>query len=323
MNELTVYDTSVDFAVSAWLDEKRKRSGSERTYRAYKGDIASLRAGLFRIGRDLDSDPRRVALVLQAWASAGMDGEVSAATHNRRVASVSSFYRYCRRHQLLEQNGQPIANPAEMVERRPNQRYRNALPINRRVLSDRLNAIDRMPIRGKRDFALLVIALTTGRRLTEIASMKWEDVSWSDGGHTMLVQFPRTKGGKSMRDTLTQAATQALHTYGTALADELLYGEYIWVSLRGNQHKPAGSPLTIRAIENICLSRLGTSKFHSLRHTFAHLMEESGASLSEIQHRLGHTDASTTSIYLQAMRSDENKYADDIVAKLGIVANQE
>ena len=58
--------------------------------------------------------------------------------------------------------------------------------------------------------------------------------------------------------------------------------------------------------------------FHGLRHTFAHSMEDAGAKLSEIQQRLGHSNAATTSRYLSALRSDENPHGEQLAGMFGI-----
>lgn len=311
--EVTLYDRSVDFAIQAWLHEKKNRSGSERTYRTYARTIQAYRAALAGVGLDLDSDTRRLSLVLQSFAAGTVGGvavrQASAATYNLRRSVVSSFYQYCRRHELLDSP----PNPAERVEPRPTQSYRNATPISPEILRQRLLEIDRDSLAGKRDYALLVVALTTGRRLNEIAQICLKDIQ---GDGTIL--FPSTKGGKVMRDKLSPSVLAALKDYLNTRTgmDILPSDEPIWLSLSRNRSR--GYPLSVQAIEDICERRLGTSRFHALRHSFAHMMEEAGAKTSEIQSRLGHANIATTGIYLAALRSDENKYAEDLTRLLGI-----
>jgi len=54
----------------------------------------------------------------------------------------------------------------------------------------------------------------------------------------------------------------------------------VWLSL-SRQNK--GTAISGQAIANIFYKHLGTSKVHTLRHTFVHTMERSGAPVSEIQ----------------------------------------
>jgi len=58
--------------------------------------------------------------------------------------------------------------------------------------------------------------------------------------------------------------------------------------------------------------------FHALRAACAVAMERSGARVTEIQAQLGHTDLSTTSRYLSALKQAENPYAETILTLLGI-----
>lgn len=57
---------------------------------------------------------------------------------------------------------------------------------------------------------------------------------------------------------------------------------------------------------------------HITQHTFSQLMIRAGATLPELQARLGHESLTTTSMYARALSSDENPHADKIAAMLGI-----
>ncbi len=76
--------------------------------------------------------------------------------------------------------------------------------------------------------------------------------------------------------------------------------------------------MTTQAIADVCQKRLGISKVHSLRHTFAKAMEDSGAKVSEIQARLGHSSLATTGRYLAALSQADNAHAEALVGLFGI-----
>lgn len=80
----------------------------------------------------------------------------------------------------------------------------------------------------------------------------------------------------------------------------------LWMSLSNNSK---GKPLSITSLEEISRRRLGVH-FHALRHTFARIMEDQGAKVSDIQSRLGHESLQTTGRYLAALRRSDNPYAD-------------
>jgi len=294
-------------AAAAWLHE---HVAAPLTYRAYAAELQRFYTALARVPLDLDGDTGQVALIAQAWAA---DGGVSAPTHNKRLSAVSSFYRYAIRHGLLAG-----PNPIDLVKRRKVTRYARAQALDIGEVRAQLAAIDRGCIEGLRDYALLSVTLATGRRLAEIAGLRWPHVHQLSDGRLHLTWL-HTKGDEVMYDTLPLVLSTVLldyvrRVYGAA-PSAAPPDAPVWISL-SNNHR--GQPLSVRAIAEICQHRLGTSKVHRLRHTFAREMEHAGAPLSEIQRRLGHRSPATTGIYLQALRADENPYAEELVRVLGV-----
>lgn len=325
--DIIPFDSSVEFAIQAWLHAKREHSGSHRTVGEYARTFSDFRGALQLLGQDVDSDARGVALCLQAWASGSRRHRVvSPSTTNTRCAIVSSFYQYCIRFGLLG----ITQNPASRVERRQVQHFGKAVPMKFASISRHLEGINRLSIQGMRDYALLSLSLVTGRRLSELANLTWNDIDLNENGVT--VTWNRTKGGKTLRDKLPSAVGKALKEYRKAVnslasssvvlstsptdSSTSTYGSQVWVSFAGNG--TAMRPLSLKGLERICQKHLGTSKFHTLRHSFAHEMENAGAKVSEIQARLGHSNLATTGEYLTALRSDENEYAESLADRLGM-----
>lgn len=301
----------LDQAVGAWLHAKFNRTESSRTRRAYEDAIASFRAVLHRAGRDLDGDPALIALAAQGWAASGSP---SAATFNQRLSILSSFYGYARKGGLL--GGE---NPIERVERRPVQRYATSRALDTETVKRQMMTIDRTSLEGQRDYCVLAVGLQTGRRISELASLRWGDLQI--GGNQITLHFRRCKGGKQMRDTLPAALSTAIAAYLRAAYGDRLRSlpreAPIWISF---SPRCAGEAIGVTTIRRTCERVLGTTRVHTLRHTFAHTLEETGATLSEIQARLGHTNAATTGIYLTELRKDVNPHADALAALLGLDA---
>lgn len=315
-NELGPLALPLDRAIHLWLTAKFQRSHSDKTALAYREILLGFRQALQGVDLDLNSDPRLVALAAEGWANtrspeAHRDGPVAAATYSQRLAILSSFYAYCQRHGLLESE-----NPIQRVERRPVQAYAHATALTPTQVQGALRQIDRTTLAGMRDYALLGVGLNTGRRLSELASLQWRHVQVLDA--RVILTFARAKGNKVRRDALPQAVGRALltwlHAYYGATIGSLAPDTPIWVNLSTNNY---GTPLTIWGIGDICQRRIGTRQVHTLRHTFAHQMEDRGAKVSEIQARLGHESLATTGRYLAKLRSEENPYGEDLAAALG------
>jgi integrase len=320
MNAITPYrnqelvspgGSPIDLAIAAWLDSKSGRSGSIHTERIYRRTLADFRRELDRAGLDLDSSPRTIALAAQGWAGRGTPAP---ATFNRRLAVLSSFYTFARKRGLL--TGE---NPIGLVERRSVQGYAGIEALSPADVRQRLAAIDRSTLDGLRDYALLNVALATGRRLAEIANLRWSHLHFD--GERIRLHFARAKGGKVMSDTLPAGVSRALTSYLRNL-----YGPHqgnltpdapVWVALSRNQ--PDRPALSVRSLEDVARKHLGVH-FHGLRHTFARTMEDAGAKVSDIQGRLGHASLATTGRYLAALRQSENPYGEQIAEALGLGA---
>jgi integrase len=289
----------IDGIVQSWLQAKAGKSGSKKTRQAYENTIADVRAHLATVGLSLDSEPGYVLAVIERWAEAR---NPSAATHNHRIAVVSSFYAYAVRMGYLD------AAPAlDRIEKRRTHTYGKVAALQPAEARARLAAIDTSGAAGQRDYALLLLALTTGRRVAELAALRWGDCKLS--GNRITVTFNRAKGGKQMVDTLTPATSKALLTWLQAHYGNLATlpsDSPLWVSFSGNSK---GKPLSVVSMEALCKKHMGIN-FHGLRHTFARTMEDSGAKVSEIQARLGHESLQTTGRYLAALRKADNPYGD-------------
>jgi len=312
------YTPPLDVQVGAWLHSKAR---SQRTHEAYSAEMSQFRTGLQASGLDLDSDPAMVALAAQAWcARPGRRGRPSAeggqttapasATFNQRRACLSSFYAYAGRM------GWQAANPLARLTNQPTQDYARSQPLAAETVAKKLAAIPRRLLAGRRDHALLSLALMTGRRLAEVAALRWQEVA--DDGEQVLVTWLHCKGGKVMRDRLPAPLADVMRKWRAAAGDAglLAAGDApCWPSLASNYR---GRAMSAVAIADVCEQRIGTSKFHALRHTFAHTMRAAGGSIEDVQARLGHENASTTSRYLAALASADNAHADALADLFGL-----
>ena len=304
---------TLDQCIAAWLDAKKGRSGSTKTEMAYRDTLNDFRNLLRSTGRDLDADASILAPLAQGWARiCKREGEaVSAATYNQRLAVLSSFYQYAIKHEVLADN------PIKRVERHTGSDKNAAHYLSPTRVKNGLKKIDRSTLEGKRDYALLSLALATGRRVSELANLRYGHIQKQ--GETALIIWERCKGGKKMTDTLETKATKVLYDYLYALYGKDLYQAAkespVWVSF---SDRNKGEPISTRTLQRICEKYLGTSKFHATRHTWAVTMHDSGATLVEIGKGLGHSNLKTTSDYLDKQLGNVNKYASTLEDLFGI-----
>src|SRR5260370_28934797 len=157
---LTAYQFTIDASIAEWLEQKKTRTGSEKTRKAYEDTMRQFRDFLAHGGLDLLSNPIDIARVAALWANqrAGKTrrpGEdVSPSTYNQRLAILSSWYTFVQEVYKLA-----IPNPIESVKKRPVQAYASATPLDPETVEQALEHVDRGTLQGLRDDAILAVAL--------------------------------------------------------------------------------------------------------------------------------------------------------------------
>ncbi len=181
-----------------------------------------------------------------------------------------------------------------------------------------LNSVDRSTEKGRRDYAVLVLMLTSGLRAIEVARANIEDmralgdftVLYIQGkGHEEKTAYVKIAG--PVEDAIREYLTERKTTDATATLP-LFASE----SNRNN-----GGRMTTRSISRIVKSALVNAGFnsdrltaHSLRHTTATLNLLNGGTIEETRQLLRHTNINTTLIYSHALERAENN-SEERVAK--------
>jgi site-specific recombinase XerD len=216
-------------------------------------------------------------------------------TRNARLAAIHSLYRYAAfRH---PEHAQTIARVIEIPAKRHERAMISYLDLDE--IKALLAAPDRSTWLGRRDRAMLLTAIQTGVRVSELVTLRVGDISLSTGAHLKVIG----KGRKQRSATLTPETVAVLRE---------------WMRERdGQAHEPLfptrrGGTLTTRAIALLldkhvtnaadqCPS-LASKRVtpHVLRHTNAMLLRAENTDILTIALWLGHETTKSTEIYLHA-----------------------
>jgi site-specific recombinase XerD len=236
----------------------------------------------------------------------------SPATINRRIASVSSFYDYCVSDDAID------VNRIRAVKRH---RIDKDFSPTFRPTADQAQAIMRVAHDdGPRSTALVILLIFSGARVSEALGAEWEDIS-TDGEQPVL-EVVRKGGTKAYLPfkppELVGGALDAYREHRARRAHVEPHGITGPIFMDRN-----GRPLTRQAAANLIASigrRAGCPRLspHSLRHAFASLSKEAGASKDDIQKWMGHQDGRTTQRYLDRVRGYDSHPGQKIAALLGI-----
>ncbi len=147
-----------------------------------------------------------------------------------------------------------------------------------------------------RDKALLLFAVDTGLRLSEIVSLSWRDIDMNNG----LIILQRGKGGKSRSAVLGATGRRALLAYRRTLPDA---GEHsaIFQTKDGERLTSHGLHQLFKRVSK----RAGVMfSAHALRRTFCILSLRSGMNEIAVSALMGHASLEMTRHYAQMLDED-------------------
>jgi integrase/recombinase XerD len=219
----------------------------------------------------------------------------SARTRNIRLAAIHSFFQYVAfeepAHALLCQR--VLAIPAKRHERRPIE-Y-----LNREEINALLASADLSTWIGRRDRTLLLLAVQTGLRVSELTSLNCQDVVLGTGAHVHCQGKGRKHRCTPLRpETVTILDAWLRERHGRP--DDPLFA-----SIRGGKlsrdaiERLLAKYTSIAAEKCRSLQRKNVSP-HALRHSAAMDLLQHGVDRSVIALWLGHESVETTQIYLHA-----------------------
>lgn len=208
---------------------------------------------------------------------------IGSAARARKLSSIKSFYKYLTvRTRQLEEN--PVKDLEYPKLRKSLPRYLT-LEQSRRLLE----AVE--GVNSQRDFAILMIFLTCGIRISELVGLNLSDV-YDDRIRVV------GKGNKERFVYLSDSCRQALDAYLEKRKQIVLTDNR---ALFGSQEKHRISVASVHHLvkKHLAAAGLDSTQFsaHKLRHTAATMMLSGGVDVKTVQDVLGHENLNTTQIY--------------------------
>lgn len=280
MNNTDLVDQFLD---AVWVEQGL----SENTLSAYRSDLQIF--SLWLKGQSLlavtGSD------LLQFLASRYKDG-IGNRSAARLLSSLRRFYGYAIRENKI------TVDPSVLID---SPRIGKSLPssLSEHDVELLLNAPEVSNPHGLRDKTMLEMLYATGLRVSELVGLKFEQISFRQGVVRLV-----GKGNKERLVPIGEEAMSWLENYMNNARVSLLgerHSDYLFVTNR------AGG-MTRQAFWYIIKKHALTAGInkelspHTLRHAFATHLLNHGADLRVVQLLLGHSDLSTTQIYIHVAR---------------------
>lgn len=297
--------TKWESALYAFLAEKHRRTGSMRTVQSYSRILNAFFGALHKTPDQVVSSE-----VMAFCFGRGLSGrEPAVLTVGSRIATVSSFYRFLIRMDLLS------SNPADALERPKHS------PTPARGLSGddvkRLLGVIPADIAGRRDRAIVLMLVLTGRRRSEVLNLKAKDIEFDE---ERAYYSYRGKGGKNGRRELPRPAFDAIQR---TLADcgkcfsTMAPDESLWQAGAGPQG--VSQPTAYARFKRyLATAGLPSSGFHVLRHSAAKLRRDAGDSVEAVSQFLDHSSLAVTSVYLRRLEVAEDASWGKVAEAIGV-----
>ena len=209
-------------------------------------------------------------------------------TISRSLASIRSFYQYLIRVKKIKKDPTMTIESPKISKRTPNILTSKEVEL----LLDQPKDVD---LKGTRDKAMLEFAYATGMRVTEMISLDIDDVKLDEG---YVVCRGRSK---SRNIPLGSMSLKALKEYKDDARPYLIRDESeeaLFVNVNGTRLTRQGFWKIVKYYKEQAHIEKDITP-HVLRHSFATHLLQNGADLKAIQTMLGHSDISSTQVYMQ------------------------
>ncbi len=275
-----------------------ERNVSKHTLRNYLSDLGQFHAFLAPASKDgtIKQIPVQEIdhITIREWLSELHSKNKKKTSVARKLASLRTFFQFLVREGVLE------VNPAKLVS---TPRIERKLPTHLST-EDAIRFIETPDMNtdlGRRDRAILEFLYATGIRVSELVGIDMADLDFKQ-------KLVRVMGKRKKQRILPfgDPALQSLMFYLNETRPEFLNNcpplerdeKAVFLNYKGTRISTRSVGRMVDKYIKLCPDIKNISP-HSLRHSFATHLLDSGADLRDIQELLGHARLSTTQIYTQ------------------------
>lgn len=223
-------------------------------------------------------------------------GHLKPNTVSRTLSDVRSFLRFLTMRGILQKD-LSLELPTIRVPRDA------SIPSvwDHELIIKLLGAIDRSSAKGKRDYAIVLLACRLGLRAGDIRTLKLDHLHWEDS----RIEITQSKTTTPLSLPLTEEVGEALIDYLRSGRPKTAHREvFLKLSPPFDPFRESNNLYDIvtywRRLAGITFRTPQKRGIHSLRHTLATRLLEQGTPFPTIADILGHTSLESTRIYAKA-----------------------
>lgn len=221
-------------------------------------------------------------------------------SYNRKITTFKEFYKY-----LIYENYTINVIVDKLLHIKNDKKFPRIISFED---VGKLIKVQDNSLLGERNKAIIMLLYISGLRVSELCNLTFNNINFEEGYIRCI-----GKGNKEKIIVCGDLLKITLNTYVNEIRMKILYGissKYIFVNQEGDPLKRQTIYNVVKDAANKANIKLKVSP-HTLRHCFATHMLENGADIRSVQEMLGHSDISTTQIYLNISKKTlkENYYS--------------
>lgn len=261
------------------------RGTSKNTEISYERDLRKLEQFLMREGiQDVD---QVTTTILNSYIMYMEREQFAPSSISRSIASIRAFFQYlCQKNGWKENSAETLKAP-KIEKKMPG--ILSVEEVDLLLQQPKANTA-----KGIRDRAMLELLYATGIRVSELIHLTLKDLNLKLGYITC------SGSDKERVIPFGSTAKRAVEYYMEGAREELIGGkpnELLFVNCSGKEMSRQGFWKVLKSYAAAAGIQQDITP-HTLRHSFAAHLVQNGADLKSVQEMMGHSDISTTQIYM-------------------------
>ena len=266
------------------------RNFSENSIKAYSFDLKNFLHFSFQESEDiLKSDLSNISShTIRLWILSLRNKSIKASSLSRKISSLKNFFHWLENtHNIFNSAISRLESPKK------DKNLPRPLTINdiKRLFSAFENKKEDQWIIS-RNQAIFLLLYTCGLRISEALDLKANALPLNTS------VFVKGKGKKERMVPILNITNQAIEKYKDQCPFPNLIRKYVFLGVRGKRMSARSFQKALERARN-SIGLPSSSTPHSLRHSYATHLLNSGTDLRSIQKLLGHSALSSTQIYTQ------------------------
>ena len=263
------------------LQEKNR---SENTAWSYVSDVEQFYKYLEDSGVDAENPARINKTNIMSYVLSLSSSGKTASTVSRNISSIKAYFRFLHKRGIIREDVSDGIVPPKVEKVKPEILTHDEVELL-------LSKTDGESHKALRDKAMLETIYATGIKVSELIDLKMPDI---------YVELKYIKCGKRERIVpIGEKAASALNDYIEQVRSKVLTDDAsLFLNMAGEKMTRQGFWKLIKHYAKIA----GITKNitpHTLRHSFAVHLLQNGANLYSVKEMLGHSDISSTQLYLE------------------------